>query len=262
MGSTDGHPGFHDAPVRPQVGDQRIGDRLAAAHRNRPTRGMGQRGQQQTRAGRDDRRHRRNRVRGNAGEQRPGVLAAQRRPQRGALLENPQAEQCRGGDARRQRASVPEEQSYDICAAFHQRAEQTPPGITLIEAITGALEVPIGDRGAAPRQRVGVGDVGDHQLDPARPQVEIGEERRGQRQGVNGRADVVGDLRELRIRQGPRPTADGALRFEHLHLQPGSGADHCGSQPVGSAADDGDVHGYKSLPASLPAELSARAAHL
>ena len=132
-----------------------------------------------------------------------------------------------------------------------QGAQQVPPGVATLQTGAGARKVAIGDGGRAAGQWVGVGDLRHHQFDTARLQIELSEERRSERQRVNGRADVVGHPRKLRIRQCPRPAAEGGLGLQDLHLQPGPGADHGGGQSVGSAADDGDVHGH-ILPASFP----------
>ena len=105
------------------------------------------------------------------------------------------------------------------------------------------------------RQRIGVGDIRHRQLHATCPQVELGEERRGERQRVHRRADVVADPRELGVGRRPGTAARSRLGLEHPHRQTGACADHGGCQTVGSATDDGDVHARRS-PARRP-EITA-----
>jgi hypothetical protein len=137
---------------------------------------------------------------------------------------------------------VAQQQGHHVVGTLDQRAEQAFEGRAVLEFGAGAVQVAVGDDRGAPRQRVGVRDRGHRQLDAAGGQVEFFEERRRQRQRVHGRADVVQDSRRIWVGCGPRTPAKGRLSFDDLHFQAGPGAD-CGSrQPVGSAADDGDVH--------------------
>ena len=66
----------------------------------------------------------------------------------------------------------------------------------------GAVEVVIADRGGPARQRVGVGDLRHLQRHAAGRQIELGEERRRQRQRMHGRTDVVRHPGELRVGAG------------------------------------------------------------
>ena len=151
-------------------------DRRSARRRStwRPPTGMGQptvcaeRRQHQPRPRRHQRRHLRNRVCGNAGEQRAGVLAAQQAPRRGALLAAAAARRgprwagragstaCRRGTARARRrggaTSGPSSRRQDVA---------------VVEFGAGARQVAVADRGRPVRQRVGVGDVRHRQLHAA-----------------------------------------------------------------------------------------------
>ena len=47
---------------------------------------------------------------------------------------------------------------------------------------------------------------------------------------------------KVKVCRAARTAAKGRLRFEDLHFQPSTGADYGRGEPVGTAADDGDVH--------------------
>lgn len=81
-------PGGQLAAARAQIGDQRVGNHLAAADRDGPADPMGQGGQHQPRAGRHQRRQRRNSVGSNAGEQCAGIFASESAPCWGALRQD------------------------------------------------------------------------------------------------------------------------------------------------------------------------------
>jgi hypothetical protein len=78
--------------VREKVGDQRIGNGLRAADGDRPPHGVAERREHQPCTRGHQRRHLRNRVRGNTTEQRLGIGTLEHPPQRGALLEQPGAD--------------------------------------------------------------------------------------------------------------------------------------------------------------------------
>ncbi len=59
---------------------------------------------------------------------------------------------------------------------------------------------------------------------------------------MHSRADVVENVAELGVGQGPRAASQRRLGFENLHRQTGPGTDDGGGQAVGPAADHGDVH--------------------
>ena len=185
------------AAVGAQVGDQRVGDRLAAADRDRPADGVCERRQHQPSTRGHHRRHLRNRVRCNTAEQSAGVLAGKRAPRGRALFDQPRCQSDRRRQVGRDRALVPEQQLEHAVVVFHQRSEQPPPRRAVVQLGAGAVQVVVADRGGPARQRVAVGDLGDLQRHTAGRQIELGEERRRQRQRVHRRADVVGPRRGI-----------------------------------------------------------------
>ncbi len=148
--------------------------------------------------------------------------------------------------ARRQRAwhrtLVAEQQSHHGIGALDQWAQQAAPRRTALQLGTGSLEIAVGDCRGPTRQRVGIGDLRHGQLHPACGQIERREKRRRQRQRVNRRAHVVQDSRRVLVGRGAGAAAEGRLRLDDLHFQARAGADDRRRQPVGPAADDGDVH--------------------
>ena len=50
------------------------------------------------------------------------------------------------------------------------------------------------------------------------------------------------DSRKFWVGRGAGTAAEGRLGLDDLHLESGTGADDGRGQPVGPAADDGDVH--------------------
>ena len=230
------------AAVCTKVGDERVGDGLTAADGYRPADGMCQRGQHQPRTGGHQRRHLRNRVCGNTGEQRAGVDAIQRPPGRRALLEDPPHHSDGGDRIGRNRTLVAEQQFEHGIVAFNKRAQQMTPRVTVGQLCAGAVDVVVAHGGGPARQRIGIGNLWHLQRDAAGGQIELREKRRRQPQGVDGRTDVVRHPGEFGIGEGAGAAAQGRLRLEHLHRKTGPGADHGGRQAVGSTTDDGDVH--------------------
>ena len=96
--------------MSPQIRDQRVRDGLRATDGDRPAHRMRQRRQHQARARGHQRRHPRDRVCRNAGEQGPGVLTGQSAPRRAALEEQARRDPQGRGDARRDRTLVAEQQ--------------------------------------------------------------------------------------------------------------------------------------------------------
>ena len=94
------------------------------------------------------------------------------------------------------------------------------------EPVGGALQIAPRDRRAPAVQRLGEGDLGHDPLD-ALAQPERAEERRGQRGGVHGRADVVAESGEGQLRRA-HSAADRAGRLDDTHAVAGAGqGDSC-----------------------------------
>jgi hypothetical protein len=121
----------------------------------------------------------------------------------------------------------------------------------MFQSGAGAFEILVGDRRRAARQRVGVGDLRYRQPDPAGRQVELGEERRRQRQRVDGRADVVAHLGELRVGRGPG-TAQGGLGLRTCTASPARAHVTAAESPLGPLPTT-----VTSIPQFKPITLSA-----
>ena len=204
-------------------------------------------------------------MRANAGEQRAGVLAAKQTPRRAALGQHPQPGSHRGQQIRWQRTLVAEEEAQHPVDVFGQRTEEPSPRRAVVKLGAGAFQRAVRHRGGPVRQWVGVRHLGSHQVHPARRQIELGEKRRGHPERVHRRADVVEHAGEFRVGRAAGAAARRRLGLDDPHRQTGSSADDSGSQPVGPAADDGDVHaaiqahyaGRVSLPVVLIADKLA-----
>src|SRR5699024_5682668 len=85
---------------------------------------------------------------------------------------------------------------------------------------------------------LGVRDLGSRQLHSAGTQVEVDEERAGDGQWVDGRADVVSDAWGQSEVEGAGTAADRRLSFEHFDAQPGAGQGDGGGHAVGTTSDD------------------------
>ena len=92
-----------------------------------------------------------------------------------------------------------------------ERTEQPPPGRAVVEFVARAVQRSVGDRGGPVRQGVRVGHLGGDQVDTAGGEVELGEERRGHPEGVDGRADVVQDAGIVRVGPAARAAAERRL---------------------------------------------------
>ncbi len=192
-----------------------------------------------------NRRHPRNHVGGNAGEQRAGIRTGQRSPRRGALGEHPQPEAQRRRQRSGHRTLVAEQQSDHAARVVDQRSEQAPPGRTVCQFGAGALEVAVCDRRGSARQRVGIGDLWNGQLHAARGQIEL-----ARKTATPAPAGVPPSKCRVRL---PGNSGSGAVRAPPPNVGCASTtctfescarANHGCGQPVGPAADDCDVHRF------------------
>ncbi len=146
-----------------------------------------------------------------------------------------------------------------------QRTEEALPRRTVFELGARAFQRALCHRGRPVQQRVGVRHLRSHKIHPARRQIELGEERGGHSERVHRRADVVEHAGVFRVRGAAGAAARRRLGLDDTHSQTGASTDDSGSQPVGPAADDGDVHaaiqahyaGRVSLPVVLIADKLA-----
>ena len=100
-------------------------------------------------------------MRGNAGEQRPRIIATKQTPCGAALGEHSQTGSHRGHQIRGQGALVTQKEPQRAVAVLYQRSEETLPRGADLQLRTSALQVVISDRGGPVRQRVPVGDLWD-----------------------------------------------------------------------------------------------------
>ncbi len=226
------------AAVGEEVCGERVDDRLAAADGDRPAAGVGVGAERQGCRRRREARHGPDRVRGHPAQHRRGdVLTEPEVPGGAPLLERPQAEL---GDRDRMPGHLQQLAAGELRHAVGVRGERAheraPRRSVAAERVGGAVDVAVGDAGAAVVEGVRVGDLRHHQLDPAF-EAEGAEEPRGERHRVDRRADVMVEAREGEFR-GPRPAADGVAPLHHLHVQASSRKGHRGGEPVRAGADD------------------------
>jgi len=96
--------------------------------------------------------------------------------------------------------------------------------------------------GAVVAERVGERHLGPQQLHAEPLEVEIEEERRQGRHGLDCRADVVVEPRQGELR-GSATSAGDAGPLEHLHAQAGACQHERGRQAIGAGSDHDDVRG-------------------
>ena len=189
---------------------------------------------------------------GNAGEQRPGVVAAQQAPRRGALRQHPQARRappsagpagataCRRATGRR----TPSSWSASGPSSRRHDAPSSSSAQVRVEVAVGDRRRPVRAadwrrRSPAPptARRARAGRTRRRTATPA-PAGAPPSRCRGARRGTRGRAAV----------RAPPPAVGWASTTRTD--KPGPGADDGSGQPVGPAADDGDVHAVILPPAS------------
>ena len=183
-------------------------------------------------------RERPERVRGDAGEQRP-------RPGRRPAVREQRGRQPRVGAEARQRQRVvghaqhrAQEVGGDVVEAVGERPEQGPPRLAVVAEPGGGLLDRAPGRGATPAvERVGVLDLRPAPRQPVRAEVEAARERRVDGERVGGRALVVDQAGQRQL-AAAGAAAERVGGLEHRHVDALGGEGEGGSEPVGPAADD------------------------
>ena len=218
------------------VGGQRRGDRAGAAlgdhpslrvrraHEHHPDRA----GHRAVQPG--------ERVRGDPGPQRPGLLGVEQPGHRGGR-------ECRPHTEADERQRMARHSQQGLRGVGEQRVEPSarpsedtsPP---LADRLGGPVERVVQHAGGAVVERVGAVDLRLQPRDrPARGETERGERRRSGRQRMDRRAVVDDQAGDDQLRAAHAAT-DRLARLQHGDVEPGTGQHRRADQPVRPAADD------------------------
>ena len=178
------------------------------------------------------------------GEQRPRGLVARtvrgRGPRPTAAPGSPNrasASGCRGRWTTGRSSSA-----ADLVRVADERPEEAPPGpaIRAAEPARRGGHRSLEDDGPAAVERMGDRGVRVDELDAAGGEVDRPEERRGERQRQDRRADVVAEPGEGQLR-GPRPAAGLGRGLVDADRAPGTGQGDRGGEAVRPGPDDDRV---------------------
>ena len=220
-----------------------VGDGRGTAADHRPADGVGVHAEDEPEAGTQRSIERQHRVRRQAGEQRPGRLAAESRTgESSSRADRGQAEPGHGQRVARHVDHRPEQLRRQAIRVAHQRREQpTPrPAVAVAEAVRRGRHGPFQQHGPVGRQRVRDGSIGVDQLHAMGSPVDGPHERRRQRQRQDRRAHVVVESGERQL-LGPGPATDGRGGLVDADRAPGTEQGDRRGQAVRAGADDDGI---------------------
>ena len=234
--------GLYLTPEQTKVGGQSVSHLLRSTSSDRPPdRVSCDREQQAERRG-SRRLERKERVRGVAGEERPRLGRSERAPrQAGGGTERMRAEPRHQdgmlGDSERRREHVPREPGPRLDEGRVQRE----PSLRAVAETQGSdLERSLEQDRLPPVERM---SQWRRRLDPLEAKLgkrEAAEERRGQREGMNGGADIVRKAGEGELGRS-EPASDGGLCFAQHGLESRLGKRDGRGETVRAGADDDGV---------------------
>ena len=233
--------GLDLAAQRAQERGHRIGDGLRAAGGDRPADAVAEHHQREPEARRGRGAERAHRVRGVAGQQGAGARAREARAGEARGRAQSRAREAHVGAGVAWDAQGAEQVLEQHVPVVDERLQQRAIGIAVGSEALGRLV-----HGAMQRhcravvERMGDRDLGMGELEPVLPQRQATQERRGEREGVDRRADVVPESgqRELGAAQA---AADLVRGLEHEHGAPCLGERDRSRQAIGARAHDDRV---------------------
>ena len=223
------------------MGSERLRQPLRAAARDRPADGMRAHHQHDAEGGANGRSQRQHRVGAAPGQQRAGALALEARAGKG--LRGADRAEAEAGQQQRmaRRAQGREQLAEERLRLAHERFEQPAVGIPVgAEPGRGRRHRPLQHHGRAVVERVRERRPGVDRLEAVLGQRQPAQERRGERQRVDGRAGVVDEARQRQL-VGAAAAADRRLPLEHGNPATSAGERDRGRQAVRSGADDDRV---------------------
>ena len=236
LGEAGDVPSRLDRPAqRSQLGGQAVGNRRRAAPDHRPPDGVGVQAEDEPERGGERAVEVDHRVSGEPGKQGAGGFLAKGEPRE--RRRGQQRRNAEPGEGQRMARSM-ENGPHEIVGVCDERPEQPAPGGPvrpqgcgrLVDRSLDECRSPVVE-GMADR-RIGLDD-----LDATRRKVDRAEERRGEGQRQDRRADVVAVAGERQF-LGPRPTPDRRGRLVDVDGSAGAGEGDGRGEPVGARPDD------------------------
>jgi hypothetical protein len=229
-------------PLRPADGDDRVRDGLRSALRHRPPHRMGENPEDEPHTSRDRSVERHHAVRREPCYHGTGTLTLESVGQPPGRARSSGAETGHGHrlvDPLEERPDGAHQHRVDqrVCMA-HQWLHQSAVGGTVdAESLGSCIDGLVDDHGLTPADGVAEGNLGVHPRKAVFLEGKVAQRRRGDTEGVHGRAHVGNGSRHGQL-GGCRTPAQVAGGLEHGHVPARTGQVHGRHEPVGSGADD------------------------
>ena len=243
----DGPTGLDPSAARDELGGERLGEPARAAFRERPAVDVGRAEHDQRSRATDRLGQRQDRVRAGPGDEGTGpVVPEPAREARRRLDGRPtEARQAHGSWRPQRHVERREDVALQLGPGANQRLEGSPVRVGVgTEPCRGRFEVALDQDRRPVVERVAHAVRRFHPAQAVPGEVQLGEERRGPAEGVDGAAHVVDEARQRALGRADA-AAHGLRPFEERDRMTGPRELDRGRQAVGPAAHDhgiGSVH--------------------